>query len=69
MAKNTYKVEIWQYHKVIDEFTTTNKQKAKNWIKDNGYTIQSDNGQCFIHIICNDKPIDSIEERNWPIFS
>ena len=47
--RTRYKVEVWNYYSVIGVFETTRKKQAIEWIKKN-YSIQQEEGTCFIQI-------------------
>lgn len=63
--RNTYRIEIWRYHVIRDQKTFTNKKDAKKWIRDEGYQLMSDYGECFICVYVNDRRLTISEMGNW----
>lgn len=64
--KNVYRLEYWSFHtcKEIKEFT--NKKKAQKWLKESGWWLDWEDGNCSITIYKNDKKINWItEDKGW----
>ena len=65
MPKNTYKIEIWRHHNIVNQKTFTNKKEAKKWLKNSGYIMMSDYGDCYIQIVINDRILEIGETNEW----
>lgn len=64
--KNIYKIERWRYHICVETQTFSNKKKAQKWLKESGWWIQFDYGECMIYIYKNNQKIDWIrEDKGW----
>ena len=63
--RNTYKIEIWQYHKVVEHKRFTSKKKAQEWLKNSGWFLCWDEGLCAIYVYKNNIEIDFDEEEGW----
>lgn len=48
-----WEVEVWRYHKKIDEKKSKNKKEIQKWIKDQGYNEMYDDNECMIYIKIN----------------
>ena len=56
--KNTYRLERWRYHCCVEAITFTNKKKAQKWLKNSGWWIEYNYGECMIYIYINNKRLD-----------
>ena len=66
MARNKYKVEIWQYHDVLESQTFTSRKKACEYAKQWYWTYEY--GDCCIEIYENGVRLDRFWEfkgLNW----
>ena len=64
---NIYKIEVWVRHSKKATKTFTNKQKAKKWLKDSGWKMVNDYGECCYYVYVNDKRLNIQEEieQGW----
>ena len=61
-----YKIEIWKYHKCIDEYESNDIDKIRKWFRENyGYTYV--NGGCCYYIYKNNKRLSFEEEQKLDI--
>ena len=63
--KNVYRLEYWVFHSCRETKEFTNKKKAQKWLKESGWLLNWEYGNCSISIYKNDKEIDWITEDGW----
>lgn len=64
--KNIYKIEYWRFHRCEQIKIFTNKRTAQKWLKESGWWIDYDMGDCMIYIYKNEKEINWIfEDKSW----
>lgn len=49
---------MWRYHSCWERMIFTNKRKAQKWIKQSGWWLMYDYGECMIYVFINDRKID-----------
>ena len=63
---NVYKIEYWRFHSCKQRKEFTNKRKAQNWLKNSGWWMDYDRGDCMIYIYKNEEKIDWIsKDKGW----
>ena len=64
--KNTYRLERWRYHICRETQVFTNKAKAKKWLKESGWWLEYDWGECMIYVYVNNYRLDFDEvDKEW----
>lgn len=58
--KQTYKIEIWQYHSIVETFESDNVKKVLAWYRCNWVGCYL-NGGCSYYVYKNSKRLSSDE--------
>lgn len=59
-----YRIDIWQFHKIINTFITNNPEAINEWVKDNHYMELWSNGGCAIYVYKNEITLSITEQNN-----
>ena len=63
--KNIYKIEYWRFHQCRQREVFTNKRKAQKWLRESGWWIDFDMGDCMIYIYKNEEEINFVKDKGW----